>query len=766
MADIAQLGFEIDSTQARTAARDLDKLAASADKTERSAKKLSDASRDLLRDEKGRFISAADSAAKYGAEIDALRTKYNPLYAASKQFESAQSDIKRALELGAISVSQADAALERLNAQMISTSSGGMSKFNMQSANVFAQLNDIGVMMASGQNPLIVAIQQGTQLNQVWADMGSRGRTLSGVASVLGQAFTSMISPMSLLTIGVIAGGAALVQWGMSALGAADNAKTFDERIDGILSGISEINELNKFSETSGIEAMGDAYGVVSQEVRSLIEAQRQLANDSAAADLADTIKEISEATGTSWSQMLFVNKAVGVTVPDAIIEAENRVENLRNSLKLTQNDAKSLGAAMEVAFSAKTVNEQVSGLQKVREYLTIIANSGREGADEAKKMLDQIVKAEDAARKLSAASDGLPSKFNAAASAASKITDELNRAASAAAMIASSAVSDVRFAQIELDFRTDPVAKAAALAAARFDAEVGNSGMDQGLFNRMRKQAIAGAEEAARIQAEVERLNDIDREKNKKKGGGGTAAVENDFEQLKISLEKSSQFQIEKYEKDLGVLKDALSKRLATQDEYYSLEQMLRTQYFGSEFEQSQLQREIEQSALEAALEQKYITQEQYNQRLADLRSQEMSSTLGHYSTLFGNMADIAKAGGDKTTGIVKAFSIAQGLINSYLAYTEVLADPSLVGHPFLRKALAASTLAAGLAQVANMKSGGGGSSGSAASSATSASSQEPIRTTRVELIGDDWMTALVRDKIAPALYEATKDGGRVQFV
>ncbi len=114
MSDIARLGFEIDSVQARTAAKDLDKLAAAADKTERSAKKLSAASRDLLRDESGRFMSAAQAADKYGSEIEALRVKYNPLYAASKQFEAQQGELQRALALGAISVAQYDAALEGL----------------------------------------------------------------------------------------------------------------------------------------------------------------------------------------------------------------------------------------------------------------------------------------------------------------------------------------------------------------------------------------------------------------------------------------------------------------------------------------------------------------------------------------------------------------------------------------------------------------------------------------------------------------------------
>ena len=110
---------------------------------------------------------------------------------------------------------------------------------------------------------------------------------------------------------------------------------------------------------------------------------------------------------------------------------------------------------------------------------------------------------------------------------------------------------------------------------------------------------------------------------------------------------------------------------------------------------------------------EAKLRIEQEYQDRVNELRQQEQSQTLSSYGTLFGNLSTTFASGSDKLLKISKAFSVAQGLINSYRAYTEVLADPSLIGRPFLRTALAASTLSAGLAQVANIKSvssGGGG--------------------------------------------------------
>lgn len=150
----------------------------------------------------------------------------------------------------------------------------------------------------------------------------------------------------------------------------------------------------------------------------------------------------------------------------------------------------------------------------------------------------------------------------------------------------------------------------------------------------------------------------------------------------------------------------------------------------------------EEELAAIGGHNEAKLRLEQQYQNKIAELRQKERSFTLQSYSGLFGNMAQIFKAGGDKLVGITKAFSIAQGLLNSYRAFTEVLADPALIGRPFLRTALAASTLGAGLAQVASMRSisssgGGGGGGGGAAGGASGGATpeQRPTQNVMVDL-------------------------------
>lgn len=81
---------------------------------------------------------------------------------------------------------------------------------NFNTANIAAQFQDIGVTAAMGMNPLQIALQQGTQISAVLSTME---KPLQGIAAGL----RSIISPVSLLTIGLVAlvaAGLQFVDWG------------------------------------------------------------------------------------------------------------------------------------------------------------------------------------------------------------------------------------------------------------------------------------------------------------------------------------------------------------------------------------------------------------------------------------------------------------------------------------------------------------------------------------------------------------------------
>lgn len=114
---------------------------------------------------------------------------------------------------------QLDAALEGANDNRRILPRGAGS-FN--TANIAAQFQDIGVTAAMGMNPLQIALQQGTQLSAVFEQMKASGQS---AASGLATAFASIVSPISLVTIGVIAlvaAGLQMVDWSKSAAWAID----------------------------------------------------------------------------------------------------------------------------------------------------------------------------------------------------------------------------------------------------------------------------------------------------------------------------------------------------------------------------------------------------------------------------------------------------------------------------------------------------------------------------------------------------------------
>jgi DNA repair exonuclease SbcCD ATPase subunit len=94
-----------------------------------------------------------------------------------------------------------------------------------QTANLAAQFQDIGVQLASGTSPLTVALQQGTQIAAVLGE--SKGGAAGAVKS-LGAAFASVVSPISLATIGIIALGGAAIQY---VSGMVSDTETLDDRL-------------------------------------------------------------------------------------------------------------------------------------------------------------------------------------------------------------------------------------------------------------------------------------------------------------------------------------------------------------------------------------------------------------------------------------------------------------------------------------------------------------------------------------------------------
>jgi len=669
--DIARLGYEIDSSQARTAAGDLDKMNAAAMKAERGAKSLKAASRDLLRDEGGRFMSAAQAAGKYGDEIDQLRTKYNPLYAASKQFEAQQTELQRALALGAISIGQYDAALAGLQAGMLRSGQSaavfgkGMQASNHHITNLMFNFQDIAMMLAAGQNPLMLAMQQGTQVSGVFEQMKQSGQSaFGGIKSGL----MAMVSPMSLLTLGVIAGGAALVQWGMSALGASDDTKTLTETVDDLENSVSAVNEISKVYSADGLQSLLDKYGEVNGAILAMIENQKTFAIGAAMQSARDAVAAIGgEFEGINTSMALLSRPGGGLG-------------GLLDQLGLTKDQFVALRDAMDEAGSATTFEAQADALGRVNAILARSKVAMSETAGEA-------LEAEAAMRELANA-----------APQANWMSAAISGVASLGAAI------------------RDRIAEADRLrnAIVPSNGVEGGRGADPRSFvdDRYWSDKFFPSPEAMDFSGDGG-------------GGGATDPYAENLERLITSLQTERDTVDAWYQENLAILTDRRA-----------LELMGETAH---------------KSAIEAL-------EMEHQERLSAIQSEASNRRLTDTASLFGELANIAAAGGQKSAKAVATFQAVEGTINAYGAAVKALNTPGLTLAG--RFAAYASVLGAGLKGVAAIKAAGGGGGGGASgpTSATSARA-EPEKTTRIELMGEDWLVSLA-ETMMDQIYTASGKG------
>jgi len=151
------------------------------------------------RDANGRFVSGAAAAAA-GADTEAAA-----MNAASGAIERKVGWIGRLVaSLRGVPAAASGAAAGVTRVTAAANDNAGAMRANV--GNIAAQFQDIGVTAAMGMNPMMIALQQGTQLSAVFAASGqSLGKTLS-------TAFASVISPVALLTIGFVALAAAGLQ--------------------------------------------------------------------------------------------------------------------------------------------------------------------------------------------------------------------------------------------------------------------------------------------------------------------------------------------------------------------------------------------------------------------------------------------------------------------------------------------------------------------------------------------------------------------------
>lgn len=180
MTDVARLGLEVRSEQVAKGASDLDKLTNAAKRAEAAASGVSATTKNAG----AAAVSLSASAGKAAAALN------NEAVAARKAAEA----------------TRAHASAVNDNVVRVNRMGGSMS-------GLAAQFQDIGVTAAMGMNPLIVGLQQGTQIA---GQMEAAIQGGSSAVSVLGSAFRSLFQPLTFISIGLTVlatAGLQMVDW-------------------------------------------------------------------------------------------------------------------------------------------------------------------------------------------------------------------------------------------------------------------------------------------------------------------------------------------------------------------------------------------------------------------------------------------------------------------------------------------------------------------------------------------------------------------------
>jgi hypothetical protein len=248
-----------------------------------------------------------------------------------------------------------------------------LNKTSFETANLAAQFQDIAVQLQGGQSPFTVALQQGTQISQV---LGRSGAT--GAVSLLGTAFSSLLTPTSLATIGIIALGGAAVQYGAKAIGAVDdldeNLKSHAELIKGLKEAYGDAAKGIDLVARKSADVQATLLGFRTEDIQKNLRnlTGSMLASVTTFTQLGDAVGQFEETTSPKF-------KAFG-----------GAVEALRDSFKNGTPDIRAFREAVSNIIDNST-DASVKSAGKSLLEMSTAANSAQEAILGTSKALRQL---------------------------------------------------------------------------------------------------------------------------------------------------------------------------------------------------------------------------------------------------------------------------------------------------------------------------------------------------------------------------------------
>lgn len=236
-----------------------------------------------LKSEQGAAGSTSSPRQQAAEETQATQATTQTLRQAAAE-RKAIRDAERAANAKAAAERKAAAAAERKAAAEAAAAAKAARQEQVRTAQLAPQITDIVTGLAGGQNPLLVAVQQGGQLRDIFGSFGAAGRALLAV-----------FTPLR-IAAGLVAGAITLI--GKAAYDGAAEQSTFNQQL-----AITGNTAATSFGQVGQIavqvaQQQGAAIGAVRETVAALATSGQQSATTLAAAGRAASIWR--EITGAS----------------------------------------------------------------------------------------------------------------------------------------------------------------------------------------------------------------------------------------------------------------------------------------------------------------------------------------------------------------------------------------------------------------------------------------------------------------------------------
>lgn len=330
--------------------------------------------RQFKRSNKQMASSAEESAQAMAREMDRLRSKYDPVFAASKRYEAALVELNRAHKVGALSTAQHERALETLNAEyQMAAVSGQRAATSMGRLRGSSSLSGSAIQNLSYQiGDFAVQVGAGTAASQA---LGQQLPQLLGGFGVMGAVMGA-----------VVAVGIPLVRTLIDTGSASDQ---LEEQMKELESAVADYDAAirNAIIPTDEIR---EKYGTATVAAREFLQALVDINQVQAITSLGEALETIATQFG-GFSRATVSSFKDGV---ERATELEDTIANVASQFGVTSSEAEDLVGALERLSEAEGVRAQATAASDLLDLMIQTLGPINEMPDAAARLAQELAEA------------------------------------------------------------------------------------------------------------------------------------------------------------------------------------------------------------------------------------------------------------------------------------------------------------------------------------------------------------------------------------